>query len=212
MVSRTGPRPRKAGPRGGEQKRLRIATEAARIMAEEGVRDFQTAKRKAAARLNLAEVQHLPTNEEIQASLSRHLQLFHGAELARNARRLREIAVEAMQFLAPFEPRLVGPVLAGMVTPASEIQLHVSADSPEELGLFLGEHNIPFHLGERRVRFGGERYQNVSTYQFTAGGTAIELYVFDPRGVRETPLSPVDGRPMQRAGLKEAQALLEFLG
>jgi len=209
MSSRASSRTGKATGRGEENKRLRIATEAARIMAEEGVRDFQAAKRKAAARLNLAEVRNLPANEEVQAALSQHLQLFHGTELARNARRLRETAVEAMNFLAPFEPRLVGPVLAGTVTLTSEIQLHVSADSPEHLGMFLREHHIPFRLGERRVRFGGDRYENVSTYHFTAGGTAIELYVFDPCAVRETPLSPVDGRPMRRGSLKEVEALLK---
>lgn len=195
--------------RGGEQKRARIATEAARIMAEEGVRDFQLAKRKAIARLNLAEQRDLPTNEEIEAALSDHLRLFHSSQLAENIRRLRGIAAEAMNFLALFEPRLVGPVLTGTVTPTSEIQLHVSADTPEQIGLFLCEHNIPFQMGERRVKFGGERYLNVATYEFVADGTNVELSVFDPRLARETPLSPVDGRPMRRAGPKEVQALLQ---
>jgi hypothetical protein len=190
-------------------KRLRIATEAARIMAEEGVKDFQTAKRKAAERLSLSQIRDLPGNEEVQFALSTHLKLFHGPELARNTRRLRQTALEAMTFLAPFEPRLVGSVLAGTVTPTSEIQLHVCADSPEQVGLFLQEQGIPVQLGEQRVRFGGERYKKISTYRFTAADTAIELYVFDRRSVREVPLSPIDGRPMQRAHLQEVQALLQ---
>lgn len=192
----------------GEQKRVRIASEAARIMAEEGVRDYQMAKRKASARLNLAEPRDLPTNEEIEAALSDHLRLFHSSTLAENVRRLRKIAAEAMGFLAPFDPRLVGPVLAGTVTPGSEIQLHISADTPEQVTLFLQEHNIPFELGERRVRFGGERYLAVSTLDFVAGGVTIELSVFNPRAARETPLSPVDGRPMRRGSLKDVEALL----
>lgn len=178
------------------------------MMAEEGVRDFQMAKRKAIARLNLAEQRDLPTNEEIEAALSSHLRLFHSPQLSENVRRLRKIAAEAMNFLARFDPRLVGAVLAGTVTPTSEIQLHVSADTPEQVGLFLREHNIPFHLGERRVKFGGERYLNVSTYEFVADGTNVELSVFDPRLARETPLSPVDGRPMRRGSLKELQTML----
>ncbi len=198
----------KPAARSGEQKRARIAAEAARIMAEEGVRDFQMAKRKAIARLNLAEQRDLPTNEEVQAALSDHLRLFHSPQLAQNVERLRKIAVEAMNFLAPFEPRLVGPVLAGTVTTTSAIQLHLSADTPEQVGLFLHEHRIPFELGERRVRFGGERYLTVSTYDFVADGVTIELSVFDPRTVREPPLSPVDGRPMQRSSLREVEQLL----
>lgn len=209
MAPRSRPRQGKSPGRGEEHKRLRIATEAARIMAEEGVRDFQIAKRKAAARLNLAEVKNLPGNDEVQAALSEHLQLFHQADLARNTRRLREVAAEAMRFLAVFEPRLVGHVLSGTVTPASEVQLHLSADSPEQVGLFLQEHHIPFRLTERRVRFGGDRYKNVSAYHFTADEVPIELCVFDPRAAREAPLSPIDGKPMQRANLRETEELLE---
>ncbi|MFL6714425.1 MAG: hypothetical protein ACJ8LN_16090, partial [Sulfurifustis sp.] len=128
------PRHGKSSSRGDELKRQRIAAEAARIMAEEGVTDFQMAKRKAAARLNLSEVRNLPGNDEVQAALSEHLRLFHHAETARHADRLRHIAVDAMQFLSEFEPRLVGPVLSGTVTATSDIQLHVSADAPEQVG------------------------------------------------------------------------------
>lgn len=209
MAPRSKPRDRKGPVRGAEQKRLRVAAEAARIMAEEGMRDFQTAKRKAAARLSLTEAQSLPTNEEIDAALTEHLTLFHRERLARDTERLRRIAVGAMDFLAPFDPRLVGPVLAGTVTPTSEIQLHISADTPEQVTLFLGEHKIPFQLSERRVRFGGDRYENITVCSFAADGETIEAYVFDPRAARETPLSPIDGRPMRRAGLKEMQRLLQ---
>jgi hypothetical protein len=209
MAGRTHAPRGRARPRAEEQKRQRITAEAARIMAEEGVRDFQVAKRKAAERLGLSDHRHLPTNEEIDGALAQHLELFHHDQLARNTRRLRETAVEAMRFLAPFDPRVVGSALSGTVTPNSEIQLHISADAPEEVGLFLREHEIPFRLGERRVRFGGDRYQNVSAFRFDADGVAVELCVFDRRGAREAPLSPVDGRPMRRATLREMEELLQ---
>ena len=57
MPPKPGPRPRRqskrshsehAAGRGVEQLRMRLCTEAARIMAEEGGQDFHTAKRKAA--------------------------------------------------------------------------------------------------------------------------------------------------------------------
>lgn len=202
------PRTGKPHVRNGEQKRARIATEAARIMADEGVRDFQMAKRKALARLDITERHNLPTNQEIDDALSERLQLFHATQVAGNARRLREIATEAIRFLHAYQPKLVGPVLSGKVTATSQIQLHVTADSPEEVGHFLHEHGIPFELQERRFRFGGERYKNVLTYCFTADGAVIELCVFDSRAAREPPLSPIDGRPMQRAHLREVEALL----
>ena len=181
-------------------------------MAEEGVRDFQSAKRKAADRLALGDTRDLPTNEEIDQALQQHLQLFHRDTLALDVKRMRRLAVEAMQFLANFEPRLVGTVLSGTVTPETEIQLHVRADTPEQVDAFLREHGIPFRMTERRLRFGGDRQQSVPSYRFTADGVNFELYVFRPQDARETPLSPVDGRPMQRANVKEVEALLQQSG
>ena len=208
MADRSHLRPGKPHVRGGEQKRARIAAEAARIMADEGVRDFHLAKRKAAARLDTSQLRFLPTNKEIESALAERLQLFHSDSVAQNARRLREIAIEAMGFLATFDPRLVGPVLSGNVTSTSAIQLHVSADSAEDVALFLREHAIPFELTERRVKFGGERYKNVPTYSFVADGVTVELGVFDARSVRETPLSPIDGLPIRRGSMKELKVLL----
>lgn len=212
MSARPPARRGRAHGRGDDHKRQRIAVEAARIMAEEGVRNFQSAKRKAASRLALDDARDLPTNEQIEQALQQHLQLFHGDTLARDARRLRRLALEAMQFLSDFEPRLVGPVLSGTVAAETEIQLHVRADTPEQIDGFLREHGIPFRMTERRLRFGGDRYQTVPSYRFTADGVNVELYVFRPHAARETPLSPVDGRPMQRANMKEVEALLQEPG
>lgn len=45
-------------------------------------------------------------------------------------------------------------------------------------------------------------------FRFTAGEACIDLTVFGPLAEREAPLSPVNGRPMRRAGLAEVEALL----
>ncbi len=196
------------GPRGDTHIRQRITAEAARIMSSEGVRDFQTAKRKAALRLNVANAKHLPSNEEIEVALREYLQLFHARRLSATLRHLRQLALEAMQFFRDFEPRLVGPVLSGTVTPESAIQLHVCADTPEEIGLLLSEHNIPHDEKDKRIRYGGERQENCPMYRFTVDARAIEVYIFRRQAMREAPLSPVNGRPMKRASLKELEALI----
>ncbi len=197
---------------GTDEVRRQIAADAARIMAEEGVRDFHAAKRKAAARLGLPETKHLPGNGEVDAALQEYLRLFHAGRLTQSLRRLRGLAAEAMRFLAKFEPRLVGPVLSGTVTSASAIELHLTADSPEEIGFWLQEHSIPYEQAERRLRFGGERHETFPAYLFTADGVAVELCVFERREARETPLSPVDGKPMKRANLREVENLMHGAG
>lgn len=197
---------------GTDELRQHIATEAARIMAEEGMRDFQTAKRKAAARLGMPETKHLPRNDEVEFALQEYLRLFHAGSLTQSVRRLRELAVEAMRFLAKFEPRLVGPVLSGTVTSATTIELHLTADTPEEIGFWLQEHGIPYEPADRRLRFGGERHETFPAYRFTADGVPVELCIFGRREAREAPLSPVDGKPMKRANLREVDNLMNGTG
>lgn len=200
--------PLRSPARGHEQLRYHICAEAARIMAEEGVSDFHSAKRKAAARLDQPVGHNLPSNLEVETALREYLELFHGRRRLERLRRLRERALEAMRFFADFDPRLAGAVLSGTVTPSSEIELHLAADHPEQIALRLQEHRIPHDQRERRLRFGGERQLPVPAFSFRAGDAVVEVLVFTPAAMREPPLSPVDGRPMQRAALAEVERLL----
>jgi predicted component of type VI protein secretion system len=203
MTGRRRPAPHAHGL---EETRQRISREAARIMAEEGVQDYHAAKRKAADRLNLPETRQLPSNQEIELALTEHLQLFHARQLPQTLRRLRNLAVQAMQLLERFEPRLVGSLLTGNVTRFSQIQLHVTADTPELVAFFLQEQGIPYEIDSKHLRYGGDRVETVPAYRFLAEDVPIELTIFTPTGAREAPLSPVDGRAMKRASLKELEA------
>ena len=51
------------------ERRHRLANEAARLMAEGGIRDFHQAKLKAAARLGIHDDASLPRNREIEDAL-----------------------------------------------------------------------------------------------------------------------------------------------
>ncbi|ABI58093.1 hypothetical protein ACN2MM_14565 [Alkalilimnicola ehrlichii MLHE-1] len=188
--------------------RERLIQEAARIMADEGVRDHYQAKRKAAERLGARDTRNLPSNREVQAALVEYQRLFLGAEQGAYLRLLREAAVQAMAFFEPFRPRLVGPVLSGTADQACDVHLHVFAETPEEITLFLMERGIPHETSERRLRFGREHWEMRPVIRFVAGEHVVDLTVFSPKGLREAPRSQVDGRPMQRAALAEVEALL----
>jgi hypothetical protein len=196
-----------ASRKAGTEIRQKIEREAARIMAEEGVRDFQSAKRKAAHRLSLPEDKNWPANAEIEAALKQHLELFQ-SDWPQTVRELREAALEAMNLLAEFTPKLVGEVLSGVVTRFPEVQLHLAAPTPEDVSLFLTTHDIPFDLDNRRLRYSDDRLVQVPVFRFLAGDTPFALYLFNLEAVRELPLSPVDGRPMHRANRREVAALL----
>jgi hypothetical protein len=193
--------------RAAQHSRLHTAAEAARILAEEGVVDYQLAKRKAAERLAIPGQANLPTNEEIEQALAEHLQLFQAKQLAQRIAEHRRVACEAMKFLQAYQPRAVGTVLSGIITSYNDIQLHVCADSPEQIAMTLMDHSIPYDQSHRRFRYGKDRYVEKPVFRFTAGNINIELAVFTPSEFRELPQSPINGKPMKRASLKELQTL-----
>ena len=124
---------------------------------------------------------------------------------------MREAAVSAMQLLEEFTPRLVGPVLSGIADENSAINLHVFADSPEAVATFLTDRDISCRPYERRLK--SRRGRNVSPdtyagFEFKHGGEPIEATVFPIDGIRQAPISPIDGKPIKRADLKAVSALL----
>lgn len=200
--------PRRTANRAGEL-RTRVAEEAARIMREQGVRDFLLAKRKAADRLGVVDRNALPANQEISAALAAQQRLFGGSEHEDNLRALREVALRAMSLLERFHPRLVGPVLAGTATPHTDVSLHVFAATPEDIAFLLIERGIRYRTGDRRVRLANGEHASYPSFEFESGEVAVEATVFPEHGLREAPLCPISGGPMRRARRDEIEALLD---
>ena len=191
-----------------ENLRRALAQEAARVMAEHGIRDFLVAKRKAADRLGVTDNAVLPKNTEIETALVEYQRLFRGASHSESLHAQRRAALEAMRALEEFQPRLVGPVLAGTATEHSGVQLHLFADSAESVAMRLMDDGIRHEITARRVRMNADRVLEYPGVRFEIDDQPIEVTVFPADGIRQAPISPVDGRPMRRADLDELEALL----
>lgn len=200
MTKRSNPR--------AEHLRRALAQEAARIMAEQGIDDYRLAKRKAAERLGATDIAVLPKNTEIEAALADHQRLFESHTHSSTLRDLRRTALQAMRLLKRFEPRLVGPVLSGTASAHSEVNLHLFADGAESVALHLLDNGIPHRIAERRLRYEPDRLVPYPVVQFVAGNQDIDAVVFPINGIRQSPASPVDGRPMRRADADELESLL----
>jgi len=198
---------RHASPRKDNLRRA-LAQEAARIMAQHGIHDFLTAKRKAAERLGVADASALPRNTEIEQALVEYQRLFDPSGHESTLEAQRRAALQAMRWLWQFEPRLVGPVLTGSATEHADIQLHLFADTPEYVALRLIDHGIAHEITERRVRLDAERVKAFPGLRFEVDNRQVEATVFPLDGIRQAPVSPVDGRPMRRADVAEIQDLL----
>lgn len=196
------------GQKHRDQLRLRIAQEAAKLLHDGGFRDYQAAKRKAAMQLGVEDSRSLPSNQEVEAALMELHRIFHADTQADRLQLLRETALEAMRFFAAYRPRLVGDVLSGTAGNHSAVELHLFADFPEQVAMFLMDHQIPYEEQQKRYRYGTERIEFYPVYRFLADDVVVELVVFPPEAMRESPASKVDGRPMKRADVDLVEGLL----
>jgi hypothetical protein len=160
--------------------RLRVAQEAARIMHEQGVREYDLARRKAARRLGVAASRSAPRDEEIDAALREYQRIYNPESQADTLLRLRRLAAEAMKFLAPFAPLLCGSVWDGTAGRHSAITLHLFTDESEAVQFRLADAGIPFEESEH-ILFDKGRPQRLPAFAFYADGVRIELLLFDER-------------------------------
>jgi hypothetical protein len=200
----------KRHPTRGDNLRRALAQEAARIMAEHGIRDFLVAKRKAAERLGVTDgAAVLPKNIEIETALAEYQRLFGGDSHVETLYAQRRAALHAMRYLREFEPRLVGAVLSGTATEHSDVQLHLFADYAESVTIKLMDEGVPHEVTEKRVKMNAERVLAYPGVRFEMDEQSFEVTVFPADGIRQAPVSPVDGKPMRRANAFEVEGLLE---
>lgn len=190
------------------ERRYRLAREAARLIAESGVRDFHQAKLKAAQRLGIHDDASLPRNREIEEALREYQRLFQSDQQADALRLRREAALRALEFFSAFDPRLVGPVLDGTADANSPVQLHLYTDDAESVPRFLDDHRIPAEARSRRMRLDRERALDCTVWLFAAEDLSFDLCVLPHASLRQAPLSSIDEKPMRRASATQLREML----
>ena len=186
--------------------RERIAYLAARLMVEDGIEDYAQAKRKAARQAGVQELRQLPDNDEIDAALRLYRGLYqqeHPAEL----RALRQIALEAMNDLARFDPHLTGPVLKGGAGKYAGIQLQLFTDNAKAVEHYLLDCDINFRSGETRL-YAGPMAIQAPLLSFDRAGIEIRLTVLSPRELRMQLKTRAEGKPIERARREAIEALI----
>ena len=194
-----------------EQRRLQVAQEAARLLAEGGPVDYTRAKLKAAQRLGYRDEASLPPNTAVEQALLEYRRLFQpgsGGDL----RLARVGGVGGWVFVPDSPPGGGVRVGEGPAFPATPVTLHLHSEDPEAVARFLDQHAIPAEPGERTMRLDRGRRARVPAWHLEAGGVGFELLVLPALVLRQAPLSPVDERPMQRASAARLRGLLEEPG
>ncbi len=195
--------------------RAAIAVEAARLMYEEEVKQYFTAKRMAAKRI-LGRVEgrrvhyrpaDLPSNGEIRDALLAMAELCEGSLRTARLFAMRIVALEAMRALTPFEPRLIGSVSTGHIRRGSDIDISVFTVDEEPL-----EHHLrALGWSFERERVSIQKFGQIREYLHfhVIDIVPIELTVYDPRELRFRQKSSTDGKPILRFKIPALEALLK---
>ncbi|MBI4693571.1 MAG: hypothetical protein HY749_06085 [Gammaproteobacteria bacterium] len=194
--------------RRGRNLRADIANAAARMLVEGEADSFAAAKRKAAAQLGVSDARQAPDNLEVQAAIIGYQRVFEPVEAGARVTRMREAALAAMRFFAPFSPRLVGPVLYGTAFEHSSIALHLFDDEVEAVSRFLVQHGIAYRLAEKTLATGGRALETYTVFEVSRQDFDFELVVMPHKRLIQAPLSPLDGQPYRRMSAAALEALL----
>ena len=187
--------------------RRQTAELAARHMRESGL-DMAAARNKAARQLGVALREghpDLPARREIEQALGSQLDLYAGPGHADQLQQKRRAALEAMQFLHAFAPRLTGAVLDGTAQAHDPVILHLHADNPEEPGLFLHEQHLGAQLDHGRLHLVDGSHHDTPCWTLTVAGITFQLWVLPRCALRTPPANPVDGSAQHRASASQLQ-------
>jgi len=183
-----------------------LAHETAKIITEEGVRDFHRAKLKASERLGNSQHGSLPSNFEIEQAIT----LFQKTFVLGHEQKLlveRQIALNIMERLQVYTPFLVGPVLEGTAGINAPISIHVASDTVESVVERLQDKSVELKFTERRLKLNDD-FIFLPTINFEYQNNEIEVVVFSLRQQYQLPKSKSQNRSMQRINLKGLKELL----
>lgn len=182
----------------------RLIAEAARRLVDGREPDPNSALREAAHALGIRDHARLPPVAAVVEAACAERRLFGGAAQAAALATLRRSAIEAMRFLASFEPRLVGGVLDGWAGEGATVDLQLFTDDDEALLLRLADLGIRPRVA-RPGPATGEVTGPRERLAFVAGGVSFELSMFRADDLRRRTVA----RGLGRATLAEVEVLVE---
>ena len=162
--------------------RLSIASKAAEIIMEEGINDYQYAKKKAVRYLDLDASDILPSNDEIDKALINYRLIFATEVDIDLVKILKTEALAIMAFFADFNPYFVTQIFEGLLPKYPIIQINLFSDNMKEIEYVLLNNNIPFatkdfNISEKRTK--KQSVKKIPIILIERGSIPIELKIFE---------------------------------
>ena len=183
-------------------------------MYREGVSEYFNAKRIAARRVLGKEARgarfrpgDLPSNGEIRDAVRELAALAEGRVRTERLFAMRVTALRLMGELDRWHPRLIGSVHSGHARRGSDIDLHVFADSVEELETDLLLRGRAFDRKDVPIRV-GNTFVTYTHVHLLDEPFPVELSVYLPGERRMTTRSSTDGKTIDRVSPQRLRQLI----
>ena len=124
--------------------RLSIAARAAEIIMEEGIDDYQYAKKKAVRYLDLDSLDSLPSNDEIDKALIEYGLIFQNEIDISTIFKIKEEALKIMGLFSNFKPFFLSQITEGLDPKYPTININLFTDNIKEIEYVLLNNNINF--------------------------------------------------------------------
>jgi len=190
-----------------------LAREAARLMLEEGVKQYFVAKRLAAKRVLGRDAKgarfrptDLPSNGEIRDAILALAEMSEGKRRTRRLFAMRVTALTIVRALDAFEPRLIGSVSTGHVRKGSDIDLSIFTRDEDALEATLRARGWAFERERVSIQKAGKIAEYV--HYHVEHDFPVELTIYDPMDLRVRQRSSTDGKPIVRMRAAEVEALV----
>jgi hypothetical protein len=131
--------------------RLSIAARAAEIIMEEGIDDYQYAKKKAVRYLDLGSLDSLPSNNEIDKALLEYGLIFQNEIDVSTIFKIKEEALKIMALFSDFNPFFLSQITEGLVPKYPTININLFTDNMKEIEYVLLNNNINFEIKDSNI-------------------------------------------------------------
>ena len=177
--------------------RLSIANKAAEIIMEEGITDYQYAKKKAVRYLDLDTVDLLPSNDEIDKALLDYRLIFKAELDIELVKTIKTEALRIMKFFESFNPYFVTQLSEGLLPKYPIIQINLFSDNMKEVEYILLNNNIPFetkdfNISEKRTK--KQSLKKIPLILIERGNVLVELKIFEPHDQKRNKKNLMDMR------------------
>jgi len=194
-----------------EAIRQQLVYEAVRLMHEQGIDDHRQALKKAAEHCGAADSRLWPKIAEVETALRAHQRLFRPQGQARELSKVRQEALAAMEALARFRPRLVGPAQRGTADLNTGARIWLFADSVEDVVMELIDRAVPWRQRDRPFPYADGERRAHPVVSFMVNGVPLELVILPRLAMHNPPIDPVSEHPERGLNAAEVRTLLTLL-